>query len=146
MLSIHWNTEIMSVGNNLIDSQHKKLVELITEIMLSIQNETQQNDLKMLVEKTFKYCEFHFKTEEDFYSKFEIEKEILLEHTKEHDEFRETAKEFMKEFDSIKSNFDTNEYNITINLYNYLTSWLVHHIIKEDKAMFKTIDSMTKVK
>lgn len=138
MLSINWNQERMSVGIKVIDEQHKKLIALINSIIFSIENHTQRNDIYKIIEDTLEYAKYHFSTEENLFFEYNIDKNIIQEHKKVHQEFIDKATSLYAKIKDDQLNKNNYSIEIVTDLYRYLTGWLVKHILSEDKKMFNS--------
>ncbi len=142
MLSIKWNDEKMNLGIDLIDKQHKELLNLINNIMYSIENNNQIEDIEKIVEKVLDYAKYHFRTEENLFTKYNLDTDDINRHKKEHKDFVDKAKNIYSDLNNDKSIKNNYGIEILTDLYNYLTRWLVHHIINEDKKIFKIKENL----
>jgi len=81
---ITWNSEL-TCGINLVDEQHKKLVELINELLLHVTgNEIQEHDyFNNVLDEAVKYFKIHFSTEENIM--FVTNFPGYTDHKKEHE-------------------------------------------------------------
>lgn len=137
MLSIKWKDELMSVGNEEIDKQHKTLIGLINKIIHSIQNGNQINDLEKFVAEAVAYTTYHFSSEEEHFEKICDDQEEIKKHKIRHQEFIDKVTQFsnqIKENKNIKSAYGI---ELVTQLNEYLSCWLVNHIIVEDRGIFK---------
>lgn len=137
MLSIKWKDELMSVGNEEIDKQHKTLIGLINKIIHSIQNGNQINDLEKFVAEAVAYTTYHFSSEEEHFEKICDDQEEIRKHKIRHQEFIDKVTQFsnqIKENKNIKSAYGI---ELVTQLNEYLSCWLVNHIIVEDRGIFK---------
>lgn len=127
----------MNLGIDLIDEQHRKLLDLINNIMFSIEKNNQIDDFEEIIEKTIAYTKYHFATEENLLREYGLEIKEIENHRKEHQEFLNKATKIYTDLQNDKSIKYDYGIEILTNLYNYLTTWLVHHIITKDKKIFK---------
>jgi len=137
VLSIKWKDELMSVGNEEIDKQHKTLIGLINKIIHSIQNGNQINDLEKFVAEAVAYTTYHFSSEEEHFEKICDDQEEIRKHKIRHQEFIDKVTQFsnqIKENKNIKSAYGI---ELVTQLNEYLSCWLVNHIIVEDRGIFK---------
>ena len=124
MAFITWKNEY-SVGNEEIDSQHKKLIEMINELHEAM---TQGKGNKMVGEIVLKmvdYSKVHFSAEEKMMQNFKYSG--MADHIKEHQAFIAKAQEYEEQ---IKSG----SFNVSISIATFLKDWLTNHILKIDKA------------
>ena len=78
-------------GNNLIDEQHREIIEKINKLVNTCENGSCQIESVKMLDFLADYTEKHFQEEE------ELQREVgypgLVEHKKRHDEFRVAVKE-----------------------------------------------------
>lgn len=135
MSIINWNNERMSVGNELIDTQHKKLVTLINNIIVSIQNNNQIEDIEKFIEDAISYTQYHFSAEENLFEELSLNKDDIKRHKKEHQDFIDKVNglyQKIKNDKSIKNNYGI---EMVTELFNFLREWIVHHIMVTDKNL-----------
>ena len=76
-------------GNDMIDSQHKELIERINNLLVKAENKPDKVDSIKMLDHLAEYTEFHFGEEE------KLQKEIgypgMAEHLKKHEELRESV-------------------------------------------------------
>ncbi len=126
-------SEDMSVGNDTIDEQHKKLLGQINVIIdrVSGNGVIDEKDVVISLNFFFEYAKQHLAYEEEYMAKGgypEIE-----DHKKKH-------AEFLKKYEEIKQRLDTgNELPdmLLVEIERYLGSWWLGHIGHEDKKYAK---------
>ncbi|MEJ5285434.1 MAG: bacteriohemerythrin [Brevinematales bacterium] len=123
MAFIEWN-ESLSVGVNLFDDQHKKLVGIINKLYDAMKEGKGRNVLADIFNELIDYTKFHFKAEE----------EALLKHDypgygEQHDEHSKLTKEVIE----LKEKYDKGNIFITVEVLSFLKEWLSHHILEVDK-------------
>lgn len=122
---IIWDEDNFAIGIESIDLQHKTLVSNINELHFAIES---NNVNKMLVQhlfdKLYDYTIYHFKEEENYLNHLN-EQDYKL-HILQH-------KHFIEELDRLKCS--GNELDISADLLYFLTDWLMHHIVSEDKKL-----------
>jgi hemerythrin len=126
MVKIEWHKGL-SVGDELIDDQHKMLLEKLNDLSTSVEKgegiETVNRTLDFMIDYTY----FHFNTEEKRMIK---EKYPRLEyHKSQHLEFINTLKHLSDDFLEDGATADLAE-SVNIFLFN----WLVKHIQGVDRA------------
>ena len=119
-------------GVDVIDFQHKILVERINDLIELLNNNEPQENLIPLFIFLEDYTNYHFSTEEQFFNSFEYEDRE--KHKFEHMEFRDKIKELKEK--SIK-----NLEKIDESLLEFLMAWLTNHIMETD---MKFTDSLKK--
>lgn len=122
MDTISWKNEF-SVGINEIDNQHKKLLAMINRLIAEQKQLTDPKTIAELLTEMTEYAEEHFRTEE--FMMAEHEYKLKSEHELEHQAFIEKTRSFMNAAD-VGPNI------LSSALLDYLSSWLVRHILTED--------------
>jgi len=79
-----WNKSL-SIGNNNIDNDHKKLIEIYNDLVDLIEKKWNSEEFAKILSKMTDYSLKHFKKEEFYMSKFDYPK--LEEHQQYHKEF-----------------------------------------------------------
>jgi hemerythrin-like metal-binding protein len=117
--------ESYSVGIKEIDKQHKKLIELINQLIeakgVSVRSEIISNTLTEMTN----YAIYHFQAEEELMRQHQYPQYDV--HHKAHMEFVRKTAEMATE--TIELNRAVPEV-----LLSYLKSWLISHILKSDMA------------
>ncbi len=88
-MEIEWK-ESYSVGNELIDKQHKNLIAIINKLYEAIFANQTKEELKSILKELQKFGDEHFKTEEEYFKKCDYEG--AAEQIKEHESFRQKLK------------------------------------------------------
>ncbi len=120
---IAWN-DFYSVGYELIDEQHKKLVDMINELYASFIAGEAQEKASEILEEMIKYTDYHFKTEETFFDKYNYPE------TEKHKEIHQS---FVNKAVELKAGVDNGEITVSYDIMNLLRQWLIDHILGEDK-------------
>ncbi|MDX2368755.1 MAG: bacteriohemerythrin [Colwellia sp.] len=115
---IKWITEY-SVGNKLIDTQHKILFTLINDFFMDDKKET----VKLTFEKLSKYIKSHFESEEELLKEINYPKRSS--HIQKH-------RALANKFEQIKQNLSTYDSEEHDKIALFLYRWLANHILKED--------------
>lgn len=135
MLIFQWN-ENYETNIDLIDNQHKNLVNLINDFGKSIQenNKLSQEELNDIFNKITKYAYEHFKDEEKEMEKANVDPRHANDHKRAHEMF---IKEGTKLFENIQNNFICYE-----ELFHFLSNWLSIHILGTDKVLARQIKAI----
>jgi hemerythrin len=120
---LNWN-EGYSVNISQIDSQHKKLVDIINDLHDSMKAGKSKEILDKILNELINYTSNHFKTEEDMFDKYGYPDKIA--HNKQHGDLVDQVLKF-------KSNFESGKSVLSIDLMNFLKDWLVQHMTGSDK-------------
>jgi len=127
MPSLEWKAEY-SVGNELIDSQHRGLLELIVRLEQALTGDSSRGqDLDLLTELV-RYANNHFSTEEDLMR--ECGYPYCWEHEKSHLEFRED----LARLAGIIMQGDQDGW---ARLLEFTHSWWQGHILGLDRDLFR---------
>jgi len=120
-------------GIQLIDEQHKQLINILNRLAAHLANLSSVTALDEIFDELANYADFHFKSEEAIWSKYFKDDEWFTKH--EH-----THGSFIDEVIELKNNkenkpFDSIIYDIVI----FLSKWLAYHILDTDKHMAITL-------
>ena len=118
---IRWS-DIYIVGNETIDNQHKKLVDIINELYRVFNENYVENIYQDIIEKLVEYTKIHFSEEEQILQ--ELNCDSLDAHKKQHLYFIEKL-ELLKD-KAIKN-------KIFNEIMEFLGHWLISHILISDK-------------
>ncbi len=129
MEEIKW-TEDLSVNNQIIDNQHKKLFKIVNKIIASAKDEKNPNLYKIHFNDLIEYTQTHFKDEESLLKSHNYPK--IEEHIKVHKQFVRKIADFYK--DILMKNF-----NVRIEMTEFLTGWWVNHVSTSDQDYKKYI-------
>jgi len=121
---IAWS-EDYELGNNFVDSQHKRLFELVGNIGKTCLEGGDINSLSETLDFLLQYTVQHFSDEEAL--QLECDFPEYEYHKNLHDEFEASVIEKVSEF---KKSGSTDELIETVN--DFIITWLVNHILKED--------------
>lgn len=123
MSIILWHNSY-SIGVDLLDQQHKILLNNINELYEAQKTSTSQAVIKDVIKKLYDYTVFHFKNEEEMqigcnYDKYDKNK-------KEHEFFISKINEFSKDFQN-------NNLLLSLKTLDFLKDWMISHILGTDK-------------
>ena len=137
-MPIIWRDQ-MSVGNDLIDQDHRYLFCLINSIELAMRHENDTDALLVFVGQLVKYTRFHFEREES------IQKKALYPQLGSHHDVHQEILNHIGELEQ-----DVREYHehcragtlvdgeremITQRVMLLLREWVLDHVLKDDKRM-----------
>lgn len=122
MAFITWKSEY-SVGNEKLDQQHQKLIELINKLHEAMKTGKAGKEIGLIVDEMVDYAKFHFEAEE----KLMTEKKYigLGSQKNEHAAFIKKTAEFQNEIKSGKL-------AVSLEVLNFLKDWLTNHILVSD--------------
>ena len=127
MTEIKWD-DSLSVGVDLIDDQHKMLIQRIKDLSESVNSSRGAGQIGKTLGFMIDYTEFHFGTEEKHMT--ELGYPDFNPHKQQHEEFKTTLKEMVLEFEEDGATAQLGEW-----VNNYLINWLVKHIKSIDTKL-----------
>lgn len=119
MTLMTWDPNL-SVGDETIDAQHEKLINLINEAYESVQKHDEKQ-IGKLIDKMRQYADVHFSAEEALMKRDGFPG--LEEHKFHHEKFRIETQRFHKERFS-RTNLS--------QIFVFLSRWLINHIMEDD--------------
>ena len=120
MKKIEWD-ESLSIGVDLIDGQHKMLIQRLNEVSEAIEMNQGEGTIPKTLDFLIDYTNFHFSTEEKQmaeknYPGLDLQKQ-------QHEEFRKSLKQFEEDFKE-----DGATQSLAYHIKDFLFNWLVKHI------------------
>jgi len=127
-MSLVWR-EQLSVGNNVIDTDHRYLIDIINRVEQSL-GAKDRRELSAALESLSKYSQEHFAREEKIARAAGYEQVPDLSHShealiKQLDQMKTEIREMGQEWSAAMADDFT----------KLLRSWLIDHVIKEDLLM-----------
>ena len=123
MSHIAWD-EKYSVNIEVIDEQHKKIIEVLGHLFDEMGKKKSREVLGSILDQMVQYATEHFATEEIFMTQYAFPG--YVEHKKEHEAFRAKVAAFLKDFAAEKA-------SLSVDVIRFLTDWLDYHILDVDK-------------
>lgn len=120
----------MTVGNPMIDRDHKTLIQYVNEMHAAMMGGKGKEVVGPIVGKLVAYTRDHFAREEVVWKSGHYAE--LDRHRKEHADLLKTVVDF-------KTKFDQGAMALSVDVMNFLREWLKTHILKSDKAAFEAI-------
>jgi hemerythrin len=120
---IQWNPSY-SVKVGEIDSQHQKLIVMINELNDAMLKGKGKDILSPIIDGLIAYTQVHFSKEELLFDKYQYPDAAA--HKAEH-------VAFVKKVSDFRDGFRKGQMNLTINIMDFLSDWLVKHICGTDK-------------
>ena len=120
---LRWS-DSLSVGIDSIDSQHKKLIDLINELYTKMKSGSAKEAVGRTLGSLIDYTESHFQYEEELFAKYDYLEQ--KDHKVVHSKLVAQVVEFQKQFQK-------GEKDVSLELMEFLKDWLVNHIKKTDK-------------
>ena len=119
-------------GIEFIDNEHRRLFEIADEVYELSINEfiaDKYDNIREVLRELREYTKLHFTHEEEYMKSINYKK--MFSQIIEHKEFVEKLEEL--DIDS----FDENSDEVISEILEFLTSWLVNHILYSDKQIGK---------
>jgi len=129
-----WN-ENLETGIEIVDTQHKKIVEIINRLAESLV-EASEDKIEEIFNELGNYASYHFETEEALWNGYLSQDAEFLAHQKTHAAFMPEVLEIQNE----RSNQPLSE--VLEHIVKFLVRWLVLHIIHDDKRLALVIGNM----
>ncbi len=125
MQQLIWN-EGLSVGIERIDDDHKKIINVLEQVINAIENDCSIEQIENTFSDLENYVVQHFSYEESFMA------QIGYEHLEEH---KKSHQKFIRKIASLKEQLLTQDIReIAESISFYLRHWIVNHIIDEDMS------------
>ena len=124
MQQYRW-TPAMSVGSPVVDSDHRMLVDLINRVQGAAEA-GEPDAIGEVLDGLIAYVEFHFSREEKMMAAAGFAE--LKAHAAEHTSFTDHVYQLRREFELDATAIDA------AALFEYLKTWLNHHILIQDMA------------
>ena len=125
-----WSDDL-SVGVDVIDNQHKRIVEYINELH-EARLKRDKNAIAHVIEELVDYTLSHFSFEEAMME--EAHYRFLAPHKKVHELFVRRVSEFQQRF-KLGEDFEA----VAGDMQNTLITWLMNHIKREDMDYGATV-------
>ncbi len=118
-----WKEEY-NTGCEEIDTQHKKLFNIINELFTAFEGSFAESQVPRILKELEDYTVYHFSTEERLFE--ERNYPLKEEHKKEHDSFIRKIKNFKKQMELGQNNL------LAFDVMLALKDWLIDHILGSD--------------
>ena len=120
---IKWS-ERYATNISVIDMQHKRLIDLINQLYLSMKNGGDKASVEKAVDGLLEYTRTHFSMEEDLMRKHDYPD--FAAHKELHDQF-------VKQAQSYREKIKKDERLTPADVFHFLKGWLIDHIEKKDR-------------
>lgn len=123
---VPWNPSF-ATGIDVIDQQHRRLVELLNDLAHQYVYGLDLSEVERIVDGLVDYAAYHFDTEETLWQEVLAGDQWFEAHKHTHDGFVQKVRKLQAEL------ADSESLPALDGLLSFLTSWLAHHILYEDK-------------
>jgi len=124
MALISWNDK-MNIGIASIDSEHRRLVEMLNTLYDAVQSGKGRDALGPVLDGLIAYTAGHFKNEERLFA--ETGYPDAVAHKQEHDDLTRQVLDVQAKYKSGASG------TLSLEVMNFLKNWLIKHIQGSDK-------------
>lgn len=128
-----WNKSF-EIGIPAIDSQHRRLVDLINALATAITEGGKLPDVLSLFGELMEYAAVHFSYEESLMATCPLPEAEKARHRKAHQGFIDKAREIKQSPDLLKA-------EVAEQVLDFLTTWLISHILGSDRKIAKALVS-----
>ena len=127
MAYLKW-VDALSVGVDLIDSQHKQMISFVNELIDSLRDGKAEREIDRAVEFLEDYAYKHFAAEQELMTKFAYP--ALVTHIRQHDSFR-------KELGIVKRELEAGvpPGMLLMRVKKSLADWFANHINDIDRSL-----------
>jgi hemerythrin len=129
---MQWS-ESLSVGNAVIDNQHKELFDRINDLVAAIKQKTCKYKIGDVIKFLDDYIIFHFGEEEKIMRKYKYPG--YPEHKAEHRIFLENFQKLKVELPKLEGGKKTGSYDLSVETNQVVVDWILSHIINVDKKL-----------
>ncbi len=129
MSDFKWD-DSLSVGVDLIDEQHKMLIEKLADLSDALKKSMEFNEILKTLEFMIDYTDFHFTAEEKTMAEHDYPG--LESQQEQHAEFKTTLDNILEDF---KEEGPTKSIATSVNVF--LLNWLINHIKGVDLQLGK---------
>lgn len=137
MASFRWDT-YFATGIAEVDKQHFYLVALINKFArLLTENELHFDDIEPVFQELTEYTVYHFQEEEKIMADAHIDARSYTQHIIAHTDFLSKVTE-------MHAGISAENITAAKHLLDFLTHWLVYHILGMDQNMAKQIEAIKK--
>ncbi|MEO5336169.1 MAG: bacteriohemerythrin [Magnetospirillum sp. WYHS-4] len=125
MAFLDWKDK-MSVGNDALDTDHKKLVGFINDLHDRMDGNPDPEIVARIVDKLIDFAQYHFEFEE---------KLLRLCRYPELDRHKERHKDLLDRLHEMRDSYAASPSDFRlIGIFDFLSNWLMKHVLREDMA------------
>ncbi len=126
-------TEDLSVGNEVIDEQHKELFRKINDLVLAINHSVCKYKIGDVIRFLDEYIVFHFSEEEKMMQKSSYPG--YKAHKAQHEDFKRNFEELKGELVKLDGGKKPGSYDLSVQTNQVVVDWILEHIAKVDKKL-----------
>ena len=129
MALFSWSDEL-SVGNQFIDSDHKKLIKLVNDFHDAMVQGRGNEVIGKVLNNLIIYTKEHFQREQDEMQRIKYQQHLA--HKLEHDKL-------IKDVLELQQSFTGGTAMLSIKVSKFLRDWLLTHILQTDKLLAEAL-------
>lgn len=114
-----------------IDTQHKKLVELLNKLAEEMSQGKGSDVLNAIFNELADYTIYHFADEEKYFD--QINYPLSDEHKEKH-------RLFIEQLSGFRADFEIKKIGVSIEVMRFLKDWLIEHISKTDMGLGRMLN------
>lgn len=126
MAQFAWNDAELSVGNAMMDRDHRQMVKLANDVFFAMQQHESKAALLASLDKLIAFTQEHFKREEEIMQRIQYLE--LESHKLQHDKLSREVLELHARFNSGKA-------MLSIEVSKFLNVWVFRHILHDDMEL-----------
>ncbi len=126
-------TDILSVGYEPMNEQHKRWIDLFNIIYRAYINDAGDQEIKSVIKDLVDYTIWHFHFENKMMERYNFN--TFDNHKQQHDDILEQVSDLYERL-------DRGEEILIVNILEFLKKWLVNHILKTDVVLGKYLSSI----
>lgn len=131
MALIKW-TDDLNLNIKSIDDQHRKLVSMINNFYMHLQQKSNKELIGKLIRDMKEYATVHFADEEQLFDRYGFQESAA--HKKKH-------QDFVDKVTDLEDRFNKGKLILSIEITNFLKTWLTEHIKGTDAGYVKLLQS-----
>ncbi len=128
-------SDYYSVGHEVIDAQHKELFVALRELQLETYGEVDAAFVVSKIKQLQAYCLHHFSSEKAAFEPYKDRMEFYEAHMAQHEDFVQKTHVFAQRA-------EVEGGALIEELCEFLSTWLVNHIVHMDKQCFAMIQDL----
>jgi hemerythrin len=118
-------TDKLSVGVNVLDEDHKRLVAMVNQLYDAMQAGHGKDSLSPILDGLIQYTKLHFAREEKFFAQTSYPASVA--HKQEHDKLTHQVQDIQGKYASGATTA------LSLEVMQFLKNWLVQHIQGSDQ-------------
>lgn len=126
---VEWEDKY-KIGFDEIDGHHRKLFQLLNRSYILLLQEDNREELMQLLDELIDYARYHFAVEEDLMQAYCYR--YIDRHMIEHFNFADRVL-------SLKKEIQEGRKYLSVEVFDFIKSWLLVHILESDSEMGKSI-------